>query len=505
MFKKYFKQSEHFFAGEFSLKSTVAFILFGAIIVVFIFWGVATRQAGMGAEAGEAASVNSTPISMADVSMEAKRIEQMYSMYFKGMDLGPQRQMILQRAVQDLVEMELVAQAANEAGVLSTDAEIRDIITKDIPAFQKDGRFMREYYQAYLDQTRTQASEFESKVRKDRESFRARRMIEMSTALTSYEKQKEKELSSTKINLAYLQISPESLNKTVTDADVNSNLAKKEFQSRVEDYFKTNSSQYNEDEQVHAQHILIKFKAGDSSSEKAALDKAMKLKAGLSADNFAKVAQKESEDDGSKTKGGDLGYFGRGRMVPEFENAAFSLATGKISEPVKSNFGYHLIRVLDHKAKKTATLDSVKTQIARKLLEMDQSEKVLSELGDLLKKSDESQLQARLKSLGLNWQETGFFAIGQEAIPKLTSPVVSKAAFEVSKKKPLLDHVVRDMGQAYLIRFKDMKTEEAKVEAKNVSPTQARSYEVFENWVEDFRKKSRIQTNVNAFAKSSAE
>ena len=68
-------------------------------------------------------------------------------------------------------------------------------------------------------------------------------------------------------------------------------------------------------------------------------------------DNFAEYAQKYSDDPGSKTNGGSLGWFGKGMMVPEFEKAAFSLAKNKISPPVKTQFGYHLILVMDKRTK----------------------------------------------------------------------------------------------------------------------------------------------------------
>ena len=78
--------------------------------------------------------------------------------------------------------------------------------------------------------------------------------------------------------------------------------------------------------------------------------------------DFAALAKKYSEDEGSKAKGGDLDYFGRGRMVPEFENAAFMMQPGQISDLVKSQFGFHIIKVIDKRPASTTPLDKCETR-----------------------------------------------------------------------------------------------------------------------------------------------
>jgi parvulin-like peptidyl-prolyl isomerase len=88
-----------------------------------------------------------------------------------------------------------------------------------------------------------------------------------------------------------------------------------------------------------------------------------KIKAGA---DFAELAKKYSEDPGSKDKGGDLDYFPRGQMVPEFEQTAFSLPPGQVSDLVKTQYGFHIIKVVDKQAGATQTLDQVRTQISRR-------------------------------------------------------------------------------------------------------------------------------------------
>jgi parvulin-like peptidyl-prolyl isomerase len=105
--------------------------------------------------------------------------------------------------------------------------------------------------------------------------------------------------------------------------------------------------------QVHARHILIRFpevseEKTQEQAEAEALARIQEIRRRIEAgESFADVAKAVSEDPGSKENGGDLGWFGRGRMVSEFEEAAFALEPGQISEPVKTAFGYHLIQVLE--------------------------------------------------------------------------------------------------------------------------------------------------------------
>ncbi|HVP00700.1 MAG TPA: peptidylprolyl isomerase [Bryobacteraceae bacterium] len=138
-------------------------------------------------------------------------------------------------------------------------------------------------------------------------------------------------------------------------------------------------------EQVKARHILIRFQGSKMPlaegkkdlTEAEALAKATELRAKIVAGaDFATVAKEESDDKGSGANGGDLGAFGKGQMVPEFEKEAFQLPIGQVSQPVKSPFGYHLIKVESHGSK---PFDEVKVNI-QKQLPGELAQKTLSEL-----------------------------------------------------------------------------------------------------------------------------
>lgn len=122
--------------------------------------------------------------------------------------------------------------------------------------------------------------------------------------------------------------------------------------------------QIGEEKEVHARHILFRTPAGDEKASKEAEDKLkaviVRLKKG---EDFAKVASEVTEDPSGKANGGDLGYFSKDQMVPEFSEIAFKLDTGQISEPVKTQFGWHVIKIEDKRVKEPPKFEDVKPQI----------------------------------------------------------------------------------------------------------------------------------------------
>ena len=118
------------------------------------------------------------------------------------------------------------------------------------------------------------------------------------------------------------------------------------------------------EEEVHARHILVRAAAGDDKASKAAEDKIKAVIVRLNkGEDFTKVATEVTEDPSGKANGGDLGYFSKEQMVPEFADVAFKLDKGKISEPVKTQFGWHVIKVEDKRQKPPPSFEEVKPQL----------------------------------------------------------------------------------------------------------------------------------------------
>src|SRR4029079_16660114 len=122
--------------------------------------------------------------------------------------------------------------------------------------------------------------------------------------------------------------------------------------------------QIGEEKEVHARHILFRVPAGDEKASKEAEEKLkaviVRLKKG---EDFAKVATEVTEDPSGKANGGDLGYFSKEQMVPEFSDPALGLDKGQISEPVKTQFGWHVIKIEDKRTKPQPKFEEVKPQI----------------------------------------------------------------------------------------------------------------------------------------------
>lgn len=135
--------------------------------------------------------------------------------------------------------------------------------------------------------------------------------------------------------------------------------------------------QMSDEEEVRARHILIRAAPGDEKASEEAKQKIEGVVARLKkGEDFAKLAAELTEDPSGKANGGDLGYFGKEQMVPEFADAAFKLDKGQISDPVKTQFGWHVIKVEDKRTKQPPPFDAVKPQIEQYVMRKAQAELV---------------------------------------------------------------------------------------------------------------------------------
>ncbi|MCM3125064.1 MULTISPECIES: peptidylprolyl isomerase [Bacillaceae] len=130
-------------------------------------------------------------------------------------------------------------------------------------------------------------------------------------------------------------------------------------EEEMKTYFEENKESFDQKEQVKASHILVEDEA-TAKKVKKELD---------SGKDFAELAKEYSTDASNAAKGGDLGYFGKGEMAKEFEEAAFGMKVGEVSAPIKTDFGYHIIKVADKKAAKTAVFEDHKKEIKESLFD----------------------------------------------------------------------------------------------------------------------------------------
>lgn len=201
-------------------------------------------------------------------------------------------------------------------------------------------------------------------------------------------------------------------------------------EEELRDSYESNKTRYEHEEQVRARHILLKVAPdADEAKQEEVLSKIQEIRQeivdGL---DFAEAAKKYSEDTGSGERGGDLGFFGKRAMVPEFSETAFSLEPGEISEPVKTQFGYHLIKVEEQKDAYTDSFDDVRDDI-RQSIERRKAREVFQEFADDVTSLDEISDEYPVLT-------SDYFKRGDE-VPGIKSTDLSSVFFTAAR---------RDMG-----------------------------------------------------------
>lgn len=481
-------------ARNLSFKSITAMVIFGVIILVFVLFSGTHGQLGA-AGAGYAARVNNVYISLKDLDAETARVERSFGQMF-GQLGGAQRSFITNQALQSLIANELISQYSEKASIYATDHEVKEVIVTELPYFQQDGRFRRELYEQILVANQLTPKDFEQKIRTDRKMMRLRGLFENSASPLNLEVAKQKELGETQLNFAFVRLDKPKVVEAmaISEADVNSKLQDAEFKKRVADEFTANPDRYDVPEEVNAAHILIKVDPTKPSGEADALKSIRDLKTRAEKEDFGKLAAQYSEDTGSKVKQGQLGSFARGKMVPEFDEVAFTLQPGQISEPVKTQFGYHLIKVNSKTPARKAELANFERQIAKRLIAEERFDQAVTKLEEKVNAKDMAGINEVLKSMGQTWQETGFVDLSTDFIPSLASRDATLAAFTLTAENPL-SKVIRDGTSKYVVQYK---AKNQKAAAQPVDPSalaRERATDRMGQWLQDVQKKARIDRN----------
>jgi peptidyl-prolyl cis-trans isomerase D len=483
-----------------TVKHWVAVAMFAAIIIVFALWGVNPSRFGADT-GGVAATVNDASISLQEYRQRVENIEQNARSRFDQFPESQRKalsQELRRRALQELIMGEVIYQAAAHRGVVVPDAEVRDYILQ-IPFLQENGRFLRDRYQIFLQNMNMSSEDFERQIRKQLVSQKLQELFVGSAAPTREELKRNRELANQKVNIKYVEIKKDDLEKPgfVSDADVSDFLKNKTIE--VEKYYKENVIEFTQPEKVHARHILIRVDEKRPDAEAA--KQAAALKAQLTPKNFATLASKQSDDPGSKAKGGDLGEFQRGRMVPEFEKAAFELPVGKISDPIKTAFGYHIILVDSKSVAGQVPLEKAKPEIARKLLLRSKENEILAKTKTMVEKGDKKQIDALVQKAGLRWIESGEFDLSSQVIPKLgEAQDVVRALLKHGKNPGLVGHLISAQGRNFIVDLTSWKvtpdtTPNGATEGLERMVAYRKSSDLIEAWSKEVEAKATVQTN----------
>jgi peptidyl-prolyl cis-trans isomerase D len=377
------------------------YVFLWIVIAAFIILYIPAFQGESAGSPGQTlALVGEEPISVGEFQRAYLRQRQFYERLYQGrkLDAAMLRRLGLEEQVlQGLVEERLVVLEARRLGLSVPDAAVAKMLATS-PEFQENGRFMGgAEIKRRLELQGVTVPEFEESLRRRMLRDQLEGLVTQEAGVSLPEAEREFRRRNEQVKAEYVLVDAARFRAEakVSDEEIKARFeAKREAyrlpEKRVasylfvdadvlrpqvavtdrdlEAYYQQHREEFKEDEQACASHILVKVatdpkaKGGhtDSEAKKIAEGVLEQVKAGA---DFAALAQKASEDQGSASSGGDLGCFPRGRMVPQFDEAVFAMEAGKTSELVKSPFGYHIIRLVSRREEQVPTLSAVKERI----------------------------------------------------------------------------------------------------------------------------------------------
>jgi len=445
---------------------------------------------------GVVATVSGQDITVNDVQRQAK---QMLNRQFP--QGGAQASSLLPyfagRAAENLITEKVLLVQAQNMGLKATDDDLRENMRHGQlgQILFPNGVFIgQQEYENFVASNNLTVPQFEELVKEDILMNKLRDLVTSSATVTDAEVRKQFEKQNTKVKFDYAVIKKDDILKSIHPADaeltafydrnknsyVNSIPERRQLkyvvvdnarllsqtqvtQPELQSYYDQHRDQYRVPEQVNVRHILIKTplagpdgkvdqKAVDAARAKAE-DVLKQVKAG---GNFAELAKKYSDDPGSAKNGGSYGWIGKGRTVPEFEKAAFSLPKGGTSDLVQSSYGFHIIHVDDKQDAHVKSLDDVKAQIEPLLKQQKAAQASQHEVEQLLSDARNTSLEKAAASKGLQVISTDFvdskaalpgigndpqfmstvFAQNQNAPPDQAQIHLGYAIYQVTAVKP---------------------------------------------------------------------
>lgn len=376
-------------AGSWMIK-----IILFAIVVVFVFWGVGSMRSR---KANRVAEINGEIISQETYQQAYYRLLDNYRRMYGDQYNDALLKMLRpeETVLKQLVNRVLMMQEAQRLGIGASEDELKTAIQK-IPAFQNNGKFDYQRYNLLLAQNNITPEQFESdqknqiildklralvlggvtvtedearrwydwsnaRINLSYVLFKADRYRDMQPSgdeIQSYfQKHKEEYRTQPRIKVRYLYFSPEDYKAQVKISD-----------EQIAEYYQAHPAEFNTDKRVKARHILIKVAEGaDEKTVESAKAEALKVyRMAAAGKDFAELAKKYSQGP-TRDKGGELGWFTRDKMVAPFSEKAFSMKAGEISEPVRTRFGWHIIKVEQIEEASTTTLETASDSIRQEL------------------------------------------------------------------------------------------------------------------------------------------
>ncbi len=452
-------------------------ILLGAIVIVFVFWGVGNFGEQ---QETKAAIVNGDLITMKEYQSEYNRLRERYRQNFGGkLDEDMIKRFNLRgQALDGLIDQRILLQEAAKLGFKVSKQELSDAISK-MEVFQKNGVFNSSQYRYILSRNRMTPEDFEFLQKNAMLQQKIRTLVISSVKVSENEVLEWFKWDNTTASIDYVLFEPtkykditpgeeeikayheENKDNYKTDPEVKVQYLRFDNETykprvkidnvEIQDYYDENKGELKNEKTVEARHILLKTEKDTSPEEiEKKKEKALEIMkmAKEEGKDFAELAKEYSEGP-TKDKGGQLGAFKKGAMVKPFSDKAFSMKPGEISEPVLTRFGWHIIKVEKVNEEKEQTFDEAKEKITKKLTDEAAKNIAYDEAEDFY---DECQVGDDLAKLaekdGLEILKTDFFTKKRGPHRVKNRSKFASAAFELD----VTDFTnIKDFGDGYYI------------------------------------------------------
>ncbi|AWB68362.1 hypothetical protein C2869_18975 [Saccharobesus litoralis] len=478
-----------------SSQGVAAKIILGLVIASFAVAGVGSYINTKGDI--PAAEVNGVAISQMEFDRayqnERARMERQFGEMFAQLASDENYLKNFRSGILDrLVNQELSDQLADELGLRVGDDQVKQYIL-DMPEFQVDGKFNNDRFQSLLMNARYSPGEFSEMLRTD---MQRRQLL---TALTGSEFTLESEakqfveLQEQTRDFAYAEVNLEQFKDGIVVEDSE---LEQHYQANLESYrtpeqvalnyidlrvddlmeqvsidesevlatYEGNPAAYTREERRRASHILVSLGDDEEAAKKKAQDLLAKVNAG---EDFAALAKENSDDTFSGENGGDLDFFGKGVMAPEFEEATFALAqAGDVSELVKTTFGYHIIKLTDIEPQSVQPFDEVKAEIEQNL-KRDKANLLFGEkqqlIADLAFEVSDS-LHDAASEAGVEVKSTGLFS--QATAPsEVNNPLILNKAFSAEVAQNGYNSEVIELGADRIVVVRASEYKESRIQS----------------------------------------
>lgn len=434
-------------------------IVLGFVILVFVAFYAGDFATVGNDPSRHIAAIGSEQVSLVEYQNMLQLMEDQQKQYFQ-QEITPQMWSFLRRqAVDTLVDRKLLLIEAKKAGIKASEDEVRRKILSS-PYFNENGNFVgMDQYRGRVNAIfHMDVPSFESMIAEDILVSKYDDLLTAGILVSDQELEEQYRKSSLTATIDYVKFDSQGGDVQVTPEEARAyyDTHKKEFETgelrkvqylwvshssdknrvqvseqELRQHYDKNEARYSRPEQVQARHILLKLEGKQEEEvKKLAEDLVRQLRAGA---DFAALARQYSDDPGSKERGGDVGLFGRGRMVPEFENAAFSQQVNAIGDPVKSEFGYHIIQVTSKQPAYKMEFALVKDQIYRELSQpkaVQNAKEQATRIHEEITKNKKSLADISKIQL-VELKTTDFFSSDQDLAG--LSPSFRDAAFDLKK------------------------------------------------------------------------